>query len=256
MRSIEDFRNKLQNGDKLIGGAITLSEIMSAEIVAHFMDFLWIDMEHGALDIGTVEGQILMAKKNRKPALVRVPKLDTAWIKMVLDAGAHGVIVPQVYSAEEVRRAVENARYFPVGKRGYGPRLPNVYGELGSGAEYIHWANKNIYLAIQLETKEAYEQLDSILEIDGYDALCIGPADLALSLGYHGEYSSAPMTDILSVIIPKIKRAGKDVGFGMAFNLDYAKIALKMGVDWLQIASDFDFIGLMAKRIMQDLKKV
>lgn len=253
MKSIENFRKELRSGKKMIGGSITLNDIMTSELIAHYMDFLWVDMEHGALSLDVVEGHILMAKKNGKPALVRVPNLDMGWIKMVLDGGAHGIIVPQIYTVDEVRQAVAYARYAPVGKRGFGPRLPNAYGQMGTAAQYTEWANQNIYLAVQLETKEAYEQLDRILEIDGYDAICIGPADLSISLGYGGDISCEPMREILSKAVGTIKRAGKDIGFGMAVDLAYAKIVLEMGVDWLQVGSDFDYVALMADSIKQRL---
>jgi len=255
MRSVESFRSGINSGVQQIGGAVTLNDVMAAELVARNMDFIWIDMEHGSLAIDKVEGQILLAKKNRKTALVRVPELDMGFIKMALDAGAHGVIIPQIYTPDEVRLAVEYTRYYPKGKRGFGPRLSNAYGQMGSSKDYIEWANGNIYLAVQLETKEAYENLDRILGIDGYDAICIGPADLSLSLGYYADIACPEMRDILAKAIGKIKGAGKHVGFGMGVNPDFAKFVLGLGVDWLQIGSDFDYIEQMSKRLALELKR-
>lgn len=254
MKSVERFRGEIKNGNKQIGASITLNDPMASEIITRRMDFTWIDMEHGSLAVDKVEGHILLAKKNGKTALVRVPALDMAWIKIALDAGAHGVIIPQIYTPDEVRSAVRYTRYHPLGIRGFGPRLSNAYGQMGSSREFIEWANRNIYLAVQLETRGAYESLDEVLTIEGYDAVCIGPADLAVSLGYYGDAACPEMRGILTDIISRVKSAGKDAGMGMGVNREFAGFALDAGVDWLQIGSDFDYIELSAGSLMS-LKK-
>ena len=255
MNEIVRFRKTIANGTQMIGAAITMNDIMAAELISRYMDFLWIDMEHGALSIDVVEGHILTAKKNGKSAIVRVPKLDMAWIKMVLDAGAHGVIIPQLYTPDDFFKVVEYGRYRPLGKRGFGPRIPYEYGKMGSASEYLEWANKNIYLAPQIETKESYDFLDEILSIDGFDALCIGPSDLSISMGYEGDINCTQMLSVYQNIIDRTKEAGKQVGFGMGVNVEYASKILDMGVDWLQIGSDFDYINKLSEDIFVKLKK-
>ena len=255
MKEIEVFRQAIKQGKKMLGSNVALNDIISTEIVTRTMDFVWLDMEHGGLSIETVEGHIMMAKKNCKIALVRVPKLDEAWIKMVLDAGAHGVIIPQIRSAADVMLAVELTRYYPMGKRGFGPRIPYRYGEMGSTKEYLEWANKNIYVAIQIETREAYEHLDEILAVEGFDSICIGPADFSLSMGYYADITCPEMKAILKDVITRTKVAGIDVGFGMGTNLAYSQELLEMGVDWLQIGEDYNYINNMCENIYNTLKK-
>lgn len=255
MKEIELFRQQIAKGSRMVGSAVTLNDVMATELIARHMDFVWIDMEHGAQGMDVVEGHILVAKKNGKSVVVRVPKLDMAWIKMALDAGAHGVIIPQLYTPGDFRQAVAFSRYAPVGKRGFGPRIPYEYGKMGSAKDYLEWANKNIYVAPQIETREAYENLDEILEIEGFDAICIGPADLSISMGYWGDITCKEMLAIYEDIITKTKKAGKHAGFGMGVNVEYAKIIFQMGADWLQIGSDFDFINKLSEEIYIELKK-
>ena len=150
MKEIVDFRKSIKQGKKMIGSNVSLNDIMTTEIITRTLDFVWIDMEHGGLNIETIEGHIMMAKKNNKVAIVRVPKLDDGWIKMVLDSGAHGLIIPQIRSEADVKSVVELTRYYPEGKRGFGPRIPFKYGGSGSVRKYLDWANKNIYIAIQM----------------------------------------------------------------------------------------------------------
>lgn len=239
----------------MLGSNVSLKDIMSTEIVTRTMDFIWLDMEHGGLGIETIEGHIMMAKKNGKVALVRVPKLDDSWTKMVLDAGAHGVIIPQIRSASEVVKAVEITRYFPEGNRGFGPRIPFKYGEMGGIKEYLGWANRNIYVAIQIETRDAYENLGEILSVKGFDSICIGPADFSLSMGYYADITCPEMKSILKDVISRAKIAGKDVGFGMGVNLDYPRELLEAGVDWLQIGEDYNYINSMCENIYKTVKK-
>lgn len=255
MKEIEVFRKAMKLGNKMIGSNVGLNDIISTEIVTRTMDFVWLDMEHGGLNIETVEGHIMMAKKNGKVALVRVPKLDDSWIKMVLDAGAHGVIIPQIRTAAEVMLAVELTRYFPKGKRGFGPRIPYRYGEMGSAKDYLEWANNNIYVAIQVETREAYEHLDEILAVEGFDSICIGPADFSLSMGYYTDIKCTEMKAILKDTITRTKTAGKDVGFGMGTDLAYSREILEMGVDWLQVGEDYNYISNMCENIFNTLKE-
>ncbi|MCL4416753.1 MAG: aldolase/citrate lyase family protein [Actinobacteria bacterium] len=238
----------------MLGSNVALNDIKSTEIVTRTMDFVWLDMEHGGLSIETVEGHIMMAKKNCKIALVRIPKLDESWIKMVLDAGAHGVIIPQARSAADVILAVELTRYYPMGKRGFGPRIPYRYNEMGSTKEYLEWANKNIYVAIQIETREAYEHLDEILTVEGFDSVCIGPADFSLSMGYYADITCPEMKAILKDVITRTKVKGIDVGFGMGTDLDYSQEILKMGVDWLQVGEDYNYIHNMCEKIYNTLR--
>jgi 2-keto-3-deoxy-L-rhamnonate aldolase RhmA len=256
MKEIEVFRQAVKQGKKMLGTNVALNDIMSTEIVTRTMDFVWLDMEHGGLSIDTVEGHIMMAKKNCKIALVRVPKLDDAWIKMVLDAGAHGVIIPQIRSADEVMLAVELTRYYPMGRRGFGPRIPYKYGEMGSAKEYLEWANKNIYVAIQIETRDAYEHLDEILAVQGYDSICIGPADFSLSMGYYADITCPEMKAILKDVITRTRAAGIDVGFGLGTNSEYAQELLEMGVDWLQIGEDYNYINNMCENICNAIRKI
>jgi len=255
MKSVEIFRGKLKAGEKVVGGAVSLKDSMATEFITRSMDFVWIDMEHGGLDIATVEKHILAAKKNQKAALVRVPELTLGWIKQVLDCGAHGIVVPQIYTPEEVRLVVSFSRYYPDGKRGYGPRIPYSYGTMGSAKEYIEWANRNIFVCVQIETKEAYESLDEILAIDGYDCVVIGPADLSVNFGHYGDITHPEVFAMIKNIVAKAHAAGKYVGFGMPPVTNIAKQIFDFGVDWIQIGGDYDYIINSSAGIAGELKK-
>jgi 4-hydroxy-2-oxoheptanedioate aldolase len=104
---------------------------------------------------------------------------------MALDSGAHGIIVPMVNTADDARNAVRFARFPPLGERGVGSPFPHI-GFAMTRREYVEKSNGEILLAIQIETKEAVENVEAIVEVGGIDVVFIGPGDLHMSLGIPG----------------------------------------------------------------------
>ena len=179
------FRAKMAAGDICIGASITLTDPHATDALGDSVDFFWIDLEHSMMSAEALGGHLLAAKARSKPALVRVPGSGTPFIKPVLDAGADGIIVPQVRSTAEVQDVVNSCRYPPLGERGYGPRVPSNYGRDG-GDTYIERANREIFVAVQIENAQAFAALDEILAITGLDSIALGPWDLSASLGAAG----------------------------------------------------------------------
>ena len=105
------FRSKIAAGAICIGASITLIDPRVTDALGDSVDFFWIDMEHSLMSPEAVHGHLLAAKTRGVPALVRVTGSATPFIKPVLDAGADGIIVPQVRSAEEVQQIVADCRY-------------------------------------------------------------------------------------------------------------------------------------------------
>lgn len=135
-------------------------------------DFVVIDTQHG-VDLGRVDASLFtVLAQYGVPGLVRVPAIDNAPIGRALDLGAAGIIVPLVDSADDARRAVAATRYAPSGGRSYGMQTRRM----GPFAE-------EPFIAIQVETAGAVEQIEAIAAVEGVDALYIGPADLGLALG-------------------------------------------------------------------------
>ena len=120
----ESFRARLRGQETLVGSIVSLASPAVAEIMAEVgFDWLFIDGEHGALDIGDLQGMI-QAVAERCACVVRIPAPDETMIKRVLDLGADGIIAPQVNSAEQAESVVRAARYAPEGMRGVGFRRP------------------------------------------------------------------------------------------------------------------------------------
>lgn len=185
--SATDFRRRLLARERLHGTLLSLANADLSDVVAsRGFDWLFLDTEHGAFDAHAIRAH-LRAVGDRAATLVRVPALDRAAIAQALDAGAHGVIIPQVNSAAEAAEAVAAGRYPPAGRRGLGASRAQGFGLDGGG--YLARANFDITIVVQAETTGAVEAIDRIARTAGVDAVLIGPYDLSAALGVPGAFT-------------------------------------------------------------------
>src|SRR5262245_43580752 len=122
MENAVKFRNTIRNGQVCLGTLISSTDPTTTEILSRLFDFVWIEMEHTALSLETVERHLVAAQASGAACLVRVRWNDPVLIKPLLDMGVDGIIVPMIRTLEEVRAAVAACRYPPDGIRGFGPR--------------------------------------------------------------------------------------------------------------------------------------
>ncbi len=247
------FRERLAQGQVLIGPGIYLTDPQASEALADSVDFLWFDMEHSPMSMEALRGHLLVARSRNKPALVRVGGSDTPFIKPVLDAGAHGIVVPQIRSPEEVRRAVADCRYPPVGRRGFGPLIPTNYGRRG-GPEYVARANAQVFVSVMIETAEAVEQIDQIVAIPGLDSVVLGPWDLSGSLGCLGQVDHPRVVAALEKAIAAAKKASLAVGSGMPADPEFALVQIRRGVQWLQLGGDCGYLVKFAEQAQAQIR--
>lgn len=205
------FKLALQENRRQVGLWVTFAHQPIAEVLADSgFDWLLFDMEHSPTDLHQV-GQQLLAVRGRDVApIVRVPILDMGWIKRVLDAGAPNVMIPNVRSAAEARDAVAFTRFAPEGLRG-------VAGSTRAGnytryKDYMARANDEIGVVVQIESREALDELDAICRVPGVDAVFIGPSDLAASLGYRGQSNHPEVQAAIAQAFRTAKAAGKAAG--------------------------------------------
>ncbi len=246
--AIDRFREKLRAGKTCIGAAVTFNDPLVAESLADSVDFLWIDTEHTAMNPETLSGHLLAARGRGVPALVRVAGSAASLIKPVLDSGAEGIVVPQVRGAAEVRRVLEDCCYPPMGRRGFGPRVPSNYGRWEC-EQYVPHANEKLFIAVQIETPEALDELDEILSLPRLDSIVIGPWDLSGALGMLGKVNDPTVLSTIEIIAAKARARGVFVGAGMGPSAEYARTMLSLGVQWLQVGSDFGLMIQTADRL-------
>ena len=170
-------------------------------------DFLWIDTEHANFGAEALESIPVIARMRGVAPMVRVAHNDPALIKKAYDVGAVAVMVPQVDTPEEAEKAVEYARYYPEGKRGISPMWTQVAGE--DWNTVIKSANEETLLVLQLESQQAYDNLDAIAAVPGFDVLFVGPLDLSAAVGRITETGSDEVQRIMQDVPRRLEGTGK-----------------------------------------------
>lgn len=213
------------------------------------LDFVWIDMEHNALSLESVQGHIMATKASRTVPLVRVPVNDPILIKTVLDIGAAGIIVPMVKNAQEAALAVQACRYPPQGIRGIGPRRASNYGR-SLGTDFFKNANEEILTMVQIEHRDAVKNLDEILAVPSLSGIAIGRADLSASMGYTGQWDHPEVVQVVEGVIRKARRTNVLVGMGGGDDPEVAGEWVRKGVQWVQLGGDFSLMLRGASQVL------
>ncbi|MER9074921.1 aldolase/citrate lyase family protein [Mesorhizobium sp. M0904] len=236
-----DFRKKCISLDRLIGTFCAIPHPVAVEVAAASgVDFLCIDWEHSQIGRERLEDLIRAADVHKVPAMVRVPGHAPEWIAAALDAGASGVLVPRVSTAEQARMAVMACRYPPVGARGVGPGRAAGYGY--SIPDYLKSANEVLAVAIQVETAEGLANIDDIVQVDGVDVVFIGPGDLSVSIDAMGPAGQDKLNAAIMRIAAAARTARKAVGIFRPSADDVGKWS-RHGISFHVLASDTMFLG-------------
>ncbi len=206
------LKSKLRNGKVTLGSWITIGNTSIAEIMAKVgFEWLTIDMEHSVITLNQAYNLIQVIELSGVTPLVRVPENDPVIIKRVMDAGAHGVIVPMVNTQEDAIKAVDSVKYPPLGRRGVGLARAQGYGL--EFEKYKKWINKESIVIVQIEHIKAVENLREILKVEDVDGFIVGPYDLSGSLGRPGEFDNSKFKAALKIVLEVSKKINKPAGF-------------------------------------------
>jgi len=249
----EAFRGKLARKQVCVGTVITFTDPTVTEALCPVLDFVWIDMEHNALCLESVQGHIMATKGSETSPLVRVPWNDPVLIKPVLDIGAAGVIVPLIRTADEARRAVAACLYPPLGIRGFGPRRASRYGQLG-GPEFCRAANASVLPMVQIEHVEAVANIDEILAVPGLASIVFGPQDLAGSMGLMGQPRHPHVLAAIDTVIAKARLAGVPIGIGAGDDPEVLRDWVVRGVQWLTMGGDSSLLLRAARQVAESVR--
>lgn len=172
-------------------------------------DYVCIDTQHGAIEYSDSVAMIQAILLGGSSPIVRVPWNEQGVIGKMLDAGAHGVIVPMVNSVAEAEAVVESVRYAPDGARSYGPSVAGMRVDA-----YPDWSAENVATIPMIETRQAVDDIDAILAVPGIDAIYVGPADLSITLGLPpgNNDGEAAFDDALATIVAACEKAGVVAG--------------------------------------------
>jgi len=188
-----NLRELVRNRDRILN-SILIGQLCDPKLVELFamsgqFDVVWFDQEHAGLTIQQIEHAARAARAVGLPSFVRLYAQNHTDVMRPLEAGSDGIMAAMVKSAEETRKIVEWARFYPQGMRGInGSGVDGKFGGYASRDAYYEEANRRAFVAIQIETAEALAEVDAIAKVPGVDMLFVGPADLSQALGIPGQF--------------------------------------------------------------------
>jgi len=245
-----NFKRAIAAGQQQLGLWSSLSSNYTVEVIAGAgYDWLLIDTEHSPNDLESVLTQLQAVAPYSTHPIVRVAWNDTVLIKRYLDAGAQSLLVPFVQNADEARAAVAATRYPPMGVRGVaGTTRANRFGRVPN---YARRAHEELCVLLQVETKQALDNIEEICAVEGVDGVFVGPADLHASLGYPGETGNPAVVPMIEDAIRRIRKAGKAPGVLTSAEAEVRRY-IEAGCLFTAVGSD---VGVLVRGTEQLLAK-
>ncbi len=242
------------SGGTALVGQCSLGSSLSAETMAHQgYDAILLDQQHSAIDEGAMMPMLQAISTTDAVPMVRVPWNEPAYVMKALDAGAYAVICPMINNAEDCARFVGACHYAPDGYRSFGP----VRGFLYGGPNYFARANETVVPIAMVETREALNRVEEIVETPGLGGIYIGPADLSVSLGYGppmGDAEAPEVLEAIDTVLAACRKAGIAAGLYTGTPAFAARMADK-GFSFVVLGIDLFMIAPAARKLVEDFRE-
>ncbi len=242
------LKARWRDGEPTFGAWLSIPSSFSAEAIGQQeFDYVCIDMQHGLIDYAAAVEMLLAIHQGRAVPFVRVPQNDFGTINKLLDAGALGIVVPLVNSADEAKAVVRACRYPPEGARSFGP----TRAAFVAGPDYFNTANAAVACIPMIETRQAVDAIDEILAVPGIDAIYVGPNDLSLALGQRpGLDNDGPYQEAYR----RIAKACAAHGVTAGIHANPGLVAKHVGTGYRMITVSSD-LGALVSGAARDLRR-
>lgn len=228
---------KLRNGEPVWCAKTNLTDPNAVEIMGHLgVHCVWICMEHGAINPESVHNHVRAAKMTGMDTVVRVAKGAYTDYIVPLEMDATGIMVPHCMSAAEARAIVEMTRFHPLGRRAWDGGNSDGPFCMRPAADYHAFANRERFVVVQIEDKEAIDDLEAIVAVDGIDVFFLGPADLSHSYGVAGEFGHPLVQDAIDKLAALCREHGRH--WGMPCGPEQAPELIEKGARFLAAGAD------------------
>ena len=247
------IKHRILSGEAVYGCWINMGSLVSAEIIGRAgFDWVLIDLEHGAGDVAIMYQQLQVLENTGATALVRTDELSRGKIQRILDAGAGGIMFPQLQTPEEAAQAVQFMYYPPKGIRGMAKNA-RATGFGRNAGDYISNLEKNLITVVQVETVQAVDNIDVICATPGLDVLFVGPADLTLAYGIFGQLDHPQYQQAIKSVATAAKKHGKAAGV-LLQNADEYRMYYELGYRFLACGAESNFVSKGADEMIKLLK--
>ncbi|MBI3011705.1 MAG: 4-hydroxy-2-oxovalerate aldolase [Candidatus Omnitrophica bacterium] len=245
------LRRRLRSRARVYGAWMSIGHPEIASLFAAAEgDFVGIDLEHTTIDLASSQMIIRACHEHQRACLPRTFPGNVEQVRRLLDAGADGVIIPQVSSREDVDRAAEALWYPPAGRRSFGVAAAHRYGL--AFEDYVGAANESLVLMVQVETAKAIDQIHAIVSHPAVDAVMIGPYDLSGSLGLPGQLEHPEVVAACARAIESCERHGKACGTHLVEpTRDNVTEAFNRGYTFVVLASDIFILWKWGERMRE-----
>lgn len=236
-----------------VAGWLQMPGALHAEALARCgYDAIVIDLQHSPIDFQAAIAMIAAIEHGGAEPIVRVKWNTPSEIMQLLDMGAYGVIAPMINTVQDAELLASSLHYPPRGQRSFGPRRP----ALRFGSNYWRSASDTLVALAMVETREAIENIDGILRVDGIDGVFIGPTDLSISLGQDPLVDSRNpvVVDAIEFIRAKAHAASKRVGIFCGSG-KYASEKVQEGFDLVTVAPDLNMLTAAARSVIEEARR-
>lgn len=256
MRKDNQLNKTLKEGKVALGTwLVTPSATVASVIALSGFDFLIIDCEHGPVSYETAEIIVTAAENEGSTPLIRIHQNNCQEILRGLEIGAHGVIIPQIVTADDAKQVVEAVKYYPQGKRGFSPYTRSAGYNSNNAMKIPETENNNTFIGIIVEGVEGIKNLDEILSVPHINMIYIGLYDLSQSVGKPGDTACAEVKDLLKECARKIKNHGKICGT-LAKTEDDIKEFSSMGISFIAYKADSAILNDACLAIKSSFEKI
>ena len=247
------FKAALKAGQPQIGLWLGLADSYAAELSAGAgFDWLLIDGEHAPNDLRSVLAQLQAIAPYPASAVVRPSIGEVHRLKQLLDIGAQTILVPMIETADHARAMVAAVRYPPVGIRGVGSGLARA-SAFSRIPDYLKTADHEVCLLLQVESRQALDNLSEILAVDGVDGIFIGPADLAAALGHLGNPGHKEVREAIEGALTRIMKAGRAAGI-LTTDEALARRYLELGATFVAVGTDILLLSRATSALAERFK--
>lgn len=253
MQKNQNLKELLHRGKNIVG---TWCEIPSPEVINILakagMDFVIIDMEHGAMDFDLAAKMVMAAEVDNCAPLIRVSQNDESEILRAFETGVHGVIIPHIESKKDSIKAVGFSKYAPIGNRSLNP-----YTRAGGYHSYRGFTkeqNEKTLIGLVVEGKEGIKNIEHIIADKIIDLIYIGTYDISAMLGIPGETKNPLVFDTLKNLVKKIRNKNKAAGC-LFHDEEEAKVFQRIGIQFLCYKVDTSIIFDEIQNTVTKIKK-
>ena len=212
--------------------------------------FIIFDMEHGGLSLEQFKTLAIISNANGISPLIRIPEVNYNYVARALDLGAAGIMAPMVNTYEEALNIVQSSKYPPNGVRGAGFGFAHDNYKNESPLSYINTANSNLINIIQIESKQALDNVEEIAAIDGVDCIWVGHFDLTNFLGIPGQFGSDIYFSSIKRVVAAAKLNKKSLGI-MVNNQDELKMYSDLGFNMIAVGTEMSILSRSISQILQ-----